>query len=88
MEKKREALSFIDSDEFCFSGNVGETKCWMAVCVIEVNPIKSSLRRAAVLRELIYPDERLKASFEWKWTLNRYYFMQIVLVDALDLCLN
>ncbi len=40
MEKKREALSFIDSDEFCFSGNVGETKCWMAVCVIEVNPSK------------------------------------------------
>jgi len=40
MEKKREALRFIDLDEFFFSRRVGETKCRVSVCVIEVNPSK------------------------------------------------
>lgn len=47
MEKKREALRFIDLDEFCLSENVAETKCRVAVCVIEVNPSKGL---SAVLR--------------------------------------
>lgn len=56
MEKKREALRFIDLDEFFFSRSVGETKCRVAVCVIDVNPSKELSASGCSSRSVDLPE--------------------------------
>lgn len=85
MEKKREALRFIDLDEFFFSGSVGETKCRVVVCVIEVNPSKELSANGCGSLSADLPIWEIEGIIWVEMTADRYYFMQIVHVDALDL---